>query len=196
MAEKESSSASDVSECDTGNLITLDELLGDESLTLDNISSPESMSVTSESVARDEVQSTTNQVDFCFTSRDIRMTDPQSGVVSNLGLPHPPMEQGKVRPIARGRGRARGRAWGLATVNIGRSNSDCRDDCPQVGHQRPPQKRSILWREGGMRCPIPDCHAVEWFTSAANYARHFREVHQSVANYFECPLQPDHYRAK
>ena len=47
-----------------------------------------------------------------------------------------------------------------------------------------------------MCCPIPYCHAVGWFTSAANYARHFREVHQSVANYFECLLQPDHYRAK
>ena len=117
---------------------------------------------TSEPVPRDEVQSTANQVDFCATSRDIRMTDLQSGVVSNLGLPPPPTEQGKVRPIARGK-RAIGRARGLATMNVGRSNSDCRDDCPQVGHQRPPQTRSILWREGGMRCPIPDCHAVGWF---------------------------------
>ena len=81
-------------------------------------------------------------------------------------------------------------------MNIGRSTSDCRDDIPQVGHQRPPQTRSILWREGGTRFPIPDCQAVGWFTSPANYARHFREVHQNVANYFECPLQPDHYRAK
>ena len=102
-----------MSECDTGNLITLDELLGDESLTLDNISSLENMSVTSETATRDEVQSTMNQVDFCATSWDIRMTDPQSGIVSNLGLPTPPLEQGKVRPIARGKGRARGRARGL-----------------------------------------------------------------------------------
>ena len=156
---------------DTQGLVTLDQLLGTD--TLDSLSlTSEEHGDTEVAAAEDkaEPEKTSPEVEanvpaiVTFGSRDVRFGDPDLVVTGSMLSPQNRPDDKMSQDVSPA------------------SSSDT---------------VRIPWHPGGIQCPVPKCPASgQWFSKLYNYVRHYKEKHEEFSKYFECPIEAGHFRCK